>query len=179
MRRRIIALIGAGLLLAGCASSLDGAAGGADNAGVSQIRTAGGLLVIAEVATDGVLFESPEDAVVVDSLVAGLADRIEAIRTSDGRWVHAERFDSLRSLARQTSSRIQDRILSFFGIGFNYESALGLAAKAGKAGALVRDLRAMYARHEAGEMTDGQVWAAIDARLAWNRSRLKPFLTLR
>ena len=146
---------------------------------ISQIRAAGGLLVIAEVATDGVLYESPEDAVVVDSLIARLADRIEAIRASDGAWVHAERFDSVRSLARQTSSRILDRVLSFFAIGFNYESALGLTAKAGKAGALVRDLRAMYARHEAGEVSDEQVWAAIDKRMAWNRARLKPFVTLR
>ncbi len=176
MRELFVAALALGL--SACAGPAIEPPVAADSA-ESQLRAAGGLLVVAEVATDGVLFESPEDAVVVDSLVARLAERIEAIRASDGGWVHAERFDSLRSLARRTSSRIRDRILSFFGIGFNFQSALGLAAKAGKAGALARDLRAMYARHGAGEVTDEQVWAAIDKRMAWNRARLKPFLTLR
>lgn len=131
--------------------------------------------VIGEVATDRVAVQDPQDLPAVRGALerfARVLDRLPGLEENDF-WFNSDLYDAFRVLARATRSLGERRVLSSLAAGLDVNRILTSIGRGAKASRMIGDIKAGFARLEAGELDGAELWAECRGRLDRNLARLE------
>ena len=174
------------LVVTACVSADDLAEGAgerlAEEVGASEdslpVRV-GLLVIVAELATDYVIYSKPTRAGAVQRLVLKVHRRIESIVSSkEVHWVHTDRYISARSFVLDIASEAEKLLPKLVIPGFTLRKALKLSDRLAKGGVMARDIEVMWDGVQAGTLTEGEMLSAMLRRVDWNLDRLKPLVEI-